>query len=416
MNNTFKCGVVVLVIILSCGIMYVDSFFAFSSSLMSRAPLPHTKNQSKLSNTSVVVPSCTENKTTDIISKQTIGFSELSSSRTRLLDMVMAFHASLRMHHNPMINVSASFAKQIQLCAAKLKQCAKVSDPIHATVPEICLHSGGTQHTPDRISAGCRPVSFQWRRGCNMGSSALHVFALEDAGSLQPSCACVVLLALEPPAVAPSSLQIVERVYKTADIILMHVSLQKYNITDPLLKIFPFIYGGTFLTPENWGLNHKKTKMVSILASSKRFAPGHKLRHEIIAKYRNELSAFGGAVGQALIPNKADVLAPFYYSVVVENSQHLFYITEKLVDVLLTGTIPIYWGSPAVVSIFNMSGFLVFDSLDEFGEKLKLATLEHYEANKVAVAQNYWVAKHLACPEERLYADILLPILNNIGM
>ena len=43
---------------------------------------------------------------------------------------------------------------------------------------------------------------------------------------------------------------------------------------------------------------------------------------------------------------KSDGLAPYRYSVVIENVQERNYFSEKLIDALLCDTVPIYWGCP----------------------------------------------------------------------
>jgi hypothetical protein len=57
-------------------------------------------------------------------------------------------------------------------------------------------------------------------------------------------------------------------------------------------------------------------------------------------------------------------LAPFRYSVAVENSRHDHYWTEKIADCFLAGTVPIYWGAPNIKDYFPVDAMIVIDSLD----------------------------------------------------
>ena len=46
------------------------------------------------------------------------------------------------------------------------------------------------------------------------------------------------------------------------------------------------------------------------------------------------------------------------FSLTFENSAHLGYTTEKLLQGFSAGTIPIYWGDPAVENCFNPKAFI----------------------------------------------------------
>ena len=69
--------------------------------------------------------------------------------------------------------------------------------------------------------------------------------------------------------------------------------------------------------------------------------------------------------------DKAACLRNYRFNLAFENSSDTGYITEKLVDPLLEGTIPIYWGAPDVGRDFNpgcMINAADFSSPDELAE------------------------------------------------
>jgi hypothetical protein len=43
-----------------------------------------------------------------------------------------------------------------------------------------------------------------------------------------------------------------------------------------------------------------------------------------------------------------DVLRDYKFTIAFENSEHLGYTTEKLIDAWLADSVPIYWGNPAL--------------------------------------------------------------------
>lgn len=99
--------------------------------------------------------------------------------------------------------------------------------------------------------------------------------------------------------------------------------------------------------PECRDLDVKKSRMVSLIVSSKRDLERHVLRHgtvEWAARNGNDLDVMGR--GHKPFENKSEGLAPYRFSVVVENVQEPNYFTEKLVDAVLSECVPIYWGVP----------------------------------------------------------------------
>lgn len=81
------------------------------------------------------------------------------------------------------------------------------------------------------------------------------------------------------------------------------------------------------------------------------------------AKYRffkNKLSVYKGSVAR-----KSDILKNYNFSICFENVYgHDGYITEKIFDCLLAGTIPIYKGAPNIDSYIPQNCFLNFDTFE----------------------------------------------------
>ena len=59
------------------------------------------------------------------------------------------------------------------------------------------------------------------------------------------------------------------------------------------------------------------------------------------------------------VPDKYEFQKHHRFSICFENSSHLGYITEKLVQGFAAGTIPIYWGAPDVGKIFNEKAMVI---------------------------------------------------------
>ena len=81
------------------------------------------------------------------------------------------------------------------------------------------------------------------------------------------------------------------------------------------------------------------------------------------------------------------------YSVVVESSSELNYFTEKLIDCLITKTIPIYWGCPNISEFFDTSYWINTEDILN-----KEYTEQYYNANLNKINTNYETAKQYCRP------------------
>jgi hypothetical protein len=150
---------------------------------------------------------------------------------------------------------------------------------------------------------------------------------------------------------------------------------------------------------------HKKNKLISIIASTRNFLVGHKLRHSIINKYSYLLDIYGGNFGDNArcddistngynpIADKLTGLKNYCFSIVTENTKEDYYWTEKIVDCFVTGTVPIYWGCPSIGNFFNINGIITFDNIDDLNDILNNLTIEKYNTMLDAIKDNFEIAK-----------------------
>lgn len=110
-----------------------------------------------------------------------------------------------------------------------------------------------------------------------------------------------------------------------------------------------------------------KSKPISAIVSNLTILPGHKTRYAFINKmkghYKDGLDWFGSGE-DAYIADKWDGLAPYEYSIAIENSQHENYFTEKVTDCFLSFTMPFYWGCPNLKTFFDERSFVTLDLKD----------------------------------------------------
>lgn len=168
-----------------------------------------------------------------------------------------------------------------------------------------------------------------------------------------------------------------------------------------------FVAGFSFV-PESAAIEAGKSRLVSIIASAKRTYEGHVLRHDVIAAARSEgvpLDVMGR--GYRPIESKTEGLAPYRFTVVIENSREVSYVTEKLVDALRCRCVPIYWGAPDVAVIFDGAGLICCASLDEIMDALRRLTPEDYERRREAIERNARLADHFANMHQRAASAVL---------
>ena len=63
--------------------------------------------------------------------------------------------------------------------------------------------------------------------------------------------------------------------------------------------------------------------------------------------------------------------------------------TEKIIDCLVTGTVPIYWGCGNIGNYFDKRGFLEFNSVDEFKGMIEKLNLETYNNMLPFIKNNF---------------------------
>lgn len=167
-------------------------------------------------------------------------------------------------------------------------------------------------------------------------------------------------------------------------------------------KFIPF--GGCWIEDSDKKI-HDKSKLVSIIASHKKQLAGHKLRHHIISNNKDRLDVFGN--GYQTINKKIEGLRDYRFSVVIENCKRDYWFTEKLIDCLITGTVPIYWGCPSIGDFFDIRGFIIVDSITDVNDVLQSLSEEKYMDMLPYVENNLNLSKNFILGENFIYRDYI---------
>ena len=174
-----------------------------------------------------------------------------------------------------------------------------------------------------------------------------------------------------------------------------------------------YIYGTTWINKEyyNYIDSNKKQFKISNLAGSKLInnSPGHLFR-QIIHHNQNKLNKYPITFFRSnaqqphitdygdnpfLTNNKEQLFDEFQYSIIIENSQQTNYFTEKIVDCLITKTIPIYWGCPNISEYFDISGWIILETtnINELINKIQIIDKDYYSKYIDIIKKNYITSK-----------------------
>jgi GR25 family glycosyltransferase involved in LPS biosynthesis len=112
-----------------------------------------------------------------------------------------------------------------------------------------------------------------------------------------------------------------------------------------------------------------KKRDLSAIVTGKRLSTGHHLRLDLIHLLESaqiEMDIFGldnnesfhNYRGPLPLFNKRDGLFPYRYTITVENNSEVNYVTEKLVDAILSECLPFYWGCSNLEDIIEPDSFI----------------------------------------------------------
>ena len=157
---------------------------------------------------------------------------------------------------------------------------------------------------------------------------------------------------------------------------------------------------GSFIDPNP--LIEKKFG-VSFILTNRNCLPGHTLKFELY-KRRKEIKIPFDIYGSSWNPVKFPGLLPLapwdnrkdkarvmdcMFHICIDSYKRKDHYSEKLIDPLITKTVPIYWGCTNLGDYFNEQGIIQVDNVDEIIEVCSQLTPEVYERMISLVDDNY---------------------------
>lgn len=253
-----------------------------------------------------------------------------------------------------------------------------------------------------------------WDRSRQINKNDIVLFTdscLSFVDNIKVPCKKIAWL-IEPPAVQSTNYSYIQDNWNKFDLILTHQE-ELLSISEKF-KISPMWYSMVF--PDRQKI-YTKDKLLSIIASNKKDTTGQKLRHDVIKAIRNkiDIDLFGGLTshgGYNPIEDKSEGLGPYMFSLVIENAKSPHYFSEKIVDCLLCGTIPIYWGADQIGEYFNKEGFITFNTIEDLENILPILNQETYNNMLPFVKENFEIASKFTTVEDYIFEKFLKEFIN----
>jgi hypothetical protein len=146
-------------------------------------------------------------------------------------------------------------------------------------------------------------------------------------------------------AIGPSDIQFGDR-YLRWPLYRWNLSFQECEaLRREALSMSPVHQRNLFCACVISNLSNRQGPLVEVCDALERY---HGLTYG--GKWRNNI---GGRVR-----DKQELLQRHKFSLAFENSAYPGYVTEKILDAFLAGTVPIYWGDPTITQQFNPKAFI----------------------------------------------------------
>jgi glycosyltransferase involved in cell wall biosynthesis len=166
------------------------------------------------------------------------------------------------------------------------------------------------------------------------------------------------------------------------------------------------------LLPKELDINnfkiYNKTKNISFITSTRNDARGHQFRLNCLHKIKNSnlnIDLFGRGINP--IDSKLEGLKDYQFSIAMENGNMKNYFTEKILDCMLAGTVPIYHGCSNIGEFFNKEGIITFNTEEELISILSNIDDNSYKKRKSAIEENYQKALYWYEDNDKFYNKYL---------
>lgn len=178
----------------------------------------------------------------------------------------------------------------------------------------------------------------------------------------------VIGLGFEPPKFLNLDKDYIDYVKKNIGNYLIG---DKKNYGEPFKEEYSYLWH----TQEDYNQKLNKNNKCSIMVSEKTDAPGHKYRHALVKKILDtdlEIDIYGRGCKYYKDDKRikgefedCDLYKNYFYHICIENFSTPHYFSEKIMDPLICGCIPIYYGCQNINEYFGDSFIKLNNNVDK---------------------------------------------------
>lgn len=204
-----------------------------------------------------------------------------------------------------------------------------------------------------------------------------------------------IFVVMEPPGIIQGMRERVSQNSRHFDYILTFDDWILENVKNSVL----FEFGTKWINVDNYDFNIQKDFSVSTVCGHKIQTKGHKMRHKVWNKQnlinipkRFFISKHGGVRNldnNLILQDEKEPLFDSMFHICIENVSNDYYFSEKLIDSLLTKTIPVYWGCNKIEKYFNTDGIFRVENENEIIEVCNSLTEEDYFSKIEVIEDNF---------------------------
>lgn len=275
---------------------------------------------------------------------------------------------------------------------------------------EVGLYDGSFRNqsfTMGGENNNATPQHFRWVRN-KARPITFYTDARLDEAKYFPKRIKKIALLIEPPLVFDTNYYKAYRLRDYYDYILtFNKDFLTYNsLTGSDSQWLYYPLGGSWISPENWAI-HEKTKLCSMIVPEERKGAGCALRHYLWHHVTGLFKVDIYGKGFNPMPTKRTALSDYKYSIVIESMRLPGYFSEKIIDCMSQGTVPIYWGASDIGDYFDINGIIQFDNAFDLTDILiEISTNEDdYQQRMEAISNNILSCRKYVCGEDWLYEN-----------
>jgi hypothetical protein len=248
---------------------------------------------------------------------------------------------------------------------------------------DACFHQSASSIAGD--NSDLPPERFDWYRGPDQVSKHKFFTSWTLKEAVKDPHPNKIAWLLEPPAIQTWPYDFIYEHHDKFEAVLTY-SRQLLDQAPKIDNLHFCPHGGSWISSDDWSIK-PKYRNVCMIASEKMVTPGHMMRHMVANKYGHRIDLLGYAYRP--FERIVNALKQYRYAVVIESVLFDWYFSEKLIDCLATGTVPIYRGCPSFDDFFDLDGIIRFDDEEELGDVLDSIGPQDYAWRMDAIRQNF---------------------------